>query len=256
MYFNEYGDEVRGGLWGYAKSNCGVDMPQELAHKSVKIFRDSYPEVVQMWTDFEEAFKQVLKRGGVVKVGEVTWNRQEREWVQHPTQGKQCVITFQRMKMDGGGYTISATLPSGRAIYYLNATLEDETRQSKKNGNPYTVQTIYYDGIEHSATQGADGKNVKKHHKWGRVKTYGGKLTENFDQAIARDIFLHGLLLADDMGFDLAGLFHDEVMCENDDVWDGFCLNDLIYCITEVPDWAPNLLLGAEGFETRVYRKG
>src|SRR6185437_10618531 len=58
MFINEYGDEVRGGLWGYAKQVCGVDMPRELAHTSVKIFRESYPEVVQLWTDLEEAFKQ------------------------------------------------------------------------------------------------------------------------------------------------------------------------------------------------------
>ena len=31
LYTNEYGDEVRGGLWGYALQVCGVDMPKELA---------------------------------------------------------------------------------------------------------------------------------------------------------------------------------------------------------------------------------
>lgn len=176
MYINEYGDEVRGGLWGYALSVCGVDMPKELAHKAVKILRDAWPEVVQFWTDLEEAFKQVYKRGGVIKVGEVTWNRQQREWVEHPTKGKQCVIAFRRLKMDDGGYSIRMELPSGRALHYLNVTIEEEKRTSKKTGNEYTAQTIFYDGIEHSATQGADGKTEKKRHKWGRVKTYGGKI--------------------------------------------------------------------------------
>jgi DNA polymerase len=176
MFTNEYGDEVRGGLWGYALSVCGVDMPKELAHKAVKILRDAWPEVVQLWLDLEEAFKQVLKRGGVIKVGEVTWDKQAREWVEHPTKGKQCVLTFRRIKMPDGGYTIQMMLPSGRALHYLNATIEEEQKTSQRTGNPYTVYTIYYDGIEHSATQGADGKNIKKHHKWGRVKTYGGKL--------------------------------------------------------------------------------
>ena len=265
MFINEYGDEVRGGLWGYAKNVCGVDMPKELAHESVKIFRDSYPEVVQMWTDLEEAFKQVLKRGGVIKVGEVTWGwpasdgtydpSPKREWIEHPTKGKQCVITFRRKKMEDGGYLMRMELPSGRALHYINATIEEENRISKKTGKPYTSHTIYYDGIEHSATQGADGKNVKKRHKWGRVKTYGGKLCENADQAISRDILLHGMLTADEMGFHLWGLFHDELAGEEGDVWDGLTVHDLIWCMTDVPDWAPGLLLGAEGWEDRVYHK-
>lgn len=255
LYFNEYGDEVRGGLWGYALTVCGVDMPKELAHKAVDILRKAWPEVVRFWTDMEEAFKQVLKRGGVVKVGQVTWDRQTKQWVEHHTKGKQCVITFRRIALDGGGYMIRMELPSGRALHYLNATIEEEIRTSQKTGNPYTTYTIYYDGIEHSATKGADGKNEKKHHKWGRVKTYGAKLVENAVQAISRDDLLNSMLLADEMGFNLVGLFHDELLCEVDDTYDGLRLSDLVDCMTEVPEWAVGLPLGAEGFESQVYRK-
>ncbi len=261
MYVNENGDEVRGGLWGYAKSVCGVDMSKELAHEAVKIFRESYPEVVQFWTDLEEAFKQVLKRGGVIKVGEVTWNKKEREWVKHKTC-LGCVITFRRKAMEGGGYIIRMELPSGRALHYINATIEDEERTSKtpdpRTGefHTYTSHTIYYDGIEHSATQDANGATAKKKHKWGRVKTYGGKLCENAIQAIARDILLNGMLEADKMDFHIWGLFHDELACEEDDIWDGLRLDDLIYCMTLVPDWAPGLLLGADGYEGPYYKKG
>ena len=239
MYTNEYGDEVRGGLWGYALNACGTDMPKELAHKAVKIFQNSYPEVVQLWTDLEEAFKQVFKRGGIVQVGKVTWNRQTKEWVEHPTKGKQCVITFRRIKM-GDGYAIRMELPSGRALHYLNVSIEEETHISKKNQKPYITYTIYYDGVEHSATQGADGKNVKKHHKWGRVKTWGGKLVENGDQAISRDIFLHGLLLGDEMDFDFWGVFHDEGAAEVDDSPFGLRLEDLIWCFCQVPTGLPD----------------
>jgi len=255
MYKNENGDMVRGGLWGYAKNVCGVDMPKELAHKAVEIFRKAYPEVTQFWTDLEEAFKQVLKRGGVIKVGEVTWDKKEREWVKHPNF-LGCVLTFTRKKMDGGGYMIRMELPSGRALHYLNATIEEEQRTSKKTGQPYTAQTLYYDGIEHSATQDATGQTAKKRHKWGRVKTYGGKLCENAVQAISRDLLLNGMFLADEMGFDIFGLFHDELACEVDDDLMGLRLHDLVWCMSEVPDWAPGLLLGAEGFEGYVYRKG
>ena len=88
--------EKRGGLWGYALSVCGVDMPKDLAHKAVKILRDAWPEVVVFWNDLEEAFKQVFIRGGCIKVGEVTWSKEQREWVEHPTKGQGCVLTFRR----------------------------------------------------------------------------------------------------------------------------------------------------------------
>lgn len=256
MFFNEYGDEVRGGLWGYALTVCGVDMPKDLAHKAVKILRDAWPEVVTLWYDLEEAFKQVLRRGGKIAVGEVTWDRQEREWVEHPTKGQQCVLIFSRIDMGNGNYSIRMQLPSGRALHYLNATIDQEEWTSKKTGNPYTVDVIHYDGIEHSATQGADGKNQKRHHKWGRVKTYGGKLTENAVQAISRDDLLNSMFLADEMGFHCWGLFHDEVAVEEDD--DPFSpgLDDLVWCMTRVPKWAPGLILGAEGYTSAVYKKG
>jgi DNA polymerase bacteriophage-type len=256
MQKNEYGDMVRGGLWGYALNVCQVDMPKELAHKAVDIFRKSYPEVVQFWTDLEEAFKQVLAAGGVIKVGEVSWDKKIREWVKHPSP-LGCVLTFTRIKMADGGYTIRMQLPSGRALHYLNATIDAEEKVSKRTGRKYTAYQLHYDGIEHSATQNADGSKAKQRHKWGRVKTYGGKICENAIQAIARDILLNGMLLADEMGIPLWGLFHDELAAEvSIEDFGGFRLADLIYCMAEVPEWASGLLLGAEGFEGLVYRKG
>jgi DNA polymerase len=255
MITNENGDKVRGGLWGYAKNVCGVDMPLDLAHESVRIFRETYTEVVQLWTDLEEAFKQVLMRGGSITVGEVHWNRKQHEWQPH-THGLGCHITFTRRKMEGGGYLIRMQLPSGRALHYLNATVEQETKISEKDQHEYTVDVLRYDGIEHSTTQDANGQNVKKKRKWGRVKTYGGKLCENAVQAIARDILLNGMTMADDMGFHIFGLFHDELACEEEDSWTGLKLCDLTWCMSQVPDWAPGLLLGAEGFEGAYYKKG
>jgi hypothetical protein len=203
----------------------------------------------------EEAFKQVFKRGGVIKVGEVTWDKRTKEWVEHPTKGQGCVLTFRRVKMDEG-YAVRIELPSGRALHYLDVSIDEETRTSPRDGRPYTVETIHYGGIEHSATQGADGKTAKKKHTWGRVKTYGGKICENVIQAMSRDDLLNSLFLADEMGFHPWGLFHDEIAVEEDDVWDGLTLNDLLWCMVQTPAWAPGLLLGAEGYTSRVYKKG
>jgi DNA polymerase len=195
-------------------------------------------------------------RGGIIRVGEVTWSRELREWVEHPTKGKQCVLEFQRIAMKNNGWMIRIVLPSGRGLHYMNATIEAENRVSKKTGKPYTAHTIMYDGVEHSATEDASGARKKKHMKWGRVKTYGGKICENVIQAMSRDDLLNGMFEADDMGFHIWGLFHDELATEeDDDVFTGLTVQDLIYCMTLIPWWAPGLLLGAEGWEDYVYHK-
>src|SRR5690606_32008008 len=58
------------------------------------------------------------------------------------------------------------TLPSGRQLFYSQPRIEQDDRFNKL--------TITYMGVD----QG---------NKWTRLKTYGGKLTENVVQAIARD---------------------------------------------------------------------
>lgn len=50
--------------------------------------------------------------------------------------------------------------------------------------------------------------------KWGLVETYGGKLTENLVQAIARDVLAHALIELRRNGFPPVLTVHDEIICE------------------------------------------
>ena len=251
---NEFGDRVTTGLIAYAKNVCGVDLPPNVAYDAINILRKSWPEVVQYWTDLEEAFKQVLKNGKSIRVGEATWNKREKKWENCETVVEGTVIEFDRKKIKYGGYMVRIKLPSGRHLHYLNATLEEETVPGN-DGKPWTRTQIYYDGIEHSATQNEDGSAAKKNHKWGRVKTYGGKICENVVQAFSQGLLLNGMLLADAMGFILFGCFHDELAAEVDDDPYGLGINDMIQCQSESPTWAPGIRLGAAGGESKFYRK-
>ena len=251
---NQFGDTVRSGLWGYALNVCSVDMPQELAHQAVKIYRESYPEVVQLWADMENAFKWVLRHGGKITVGEQTWNRYDREWggIENPDK---VYITFSRVQSKALGNIIRMCLPSGRFLHYLNSRLEKETVPGN-DGRPWERETIYYDGIEHSATTDESGAVAKKAHKWGKVKTSGGKLVENGDQAISRDILINGMHLAKGLGFKTFGVFHDEMATEVDDKqWDAPGISDLRWAMSQPPKWAPTLLLDAAGWEGTYYHK-
>lgn len=260
LIVNEFGDEVWSGLKGYAQNVCGVDMPRELAHEAVKIYRDAYPEVPQFWTDMDAAFKWVLKNGKYISVGKVGWDKQARDWYMVPENKEGAYITFSRVQSNSVGTIIRMRLPSGRYLHYLNARIEEEefTYTDKKTGKKRTAtgEVIYYDGVEHSATTDEDGSVAKRAHKWGKTKTYGGKLCENAVQAVARDILAHAARLAADMGFQIWGLFHDEIATLVDDTWDAPTLEDLRYCMSQPPAWGPTMLLDAAGYTGSYYRKG
>lgn len=89
-------------------------------------------------------------------------------------------------------------------------------------------------------------------NKWCEQATYGGKLTENIVQAVARDLLAEALKRLDKAGFDICMHVHDEVMAEEKDDKRIGLFEKLI---TEVPTWAAGCPIGAEGWSGRRYKK-
>jgi DNA polymerase len=89
---------------------------------------------------------------------------------------------------------------------------------------------------------------------WGTVRTYGGRLVENVVQAIARDVLAEGMLRAHEMGFEIVGHTHDEIITLVPDS-SRLNLTQLTDCMIAPIDWAPGLLLKAEGYEAVTYKK-
>lgn len=83
----------------------------------------------------------------------------------------------------------------------------------------------------------------------------GPLLVHNCTQAAARDVLGHGILLADQRGYNTVLTIHDEALCETPDTPE-FSHMGLAECLATVPAWAPNLPLAAAGFESMRYRKG
>lgn len=219
---NKFGDTIKTGLWGYA-DGMGIKMPREDAHRAVKIFRDSYPEVVQLWYDLEEAsFNAVRNPGNVYKVGPVEF---------------QCF----------GAKVLRILLPSGRGLHYIRPMIEMlPFGTDPRTGEPRLKKTLTYAGIDQETRQ------------WTRVTTHGGKLTENIVQAISRDILLHAMFLADAQGFEICGHVHDEIISLRPDLPEhkGKDLIRLRECMIARPPWASDLPLNAEGYEGYFYKKG
>ena len=83
-----------------------------------------------------------------------------------------------------------------------------------------------------------------------RTDTYGGRLTENATQAVARDILAEALLRLEAEGYAVAGHVHDEVLVYG--THDPAELGDLM---SEPTAWSAGLPIAAEGFRTDRYRK-
>lgn len=84
-----------------------------------------------------------------------------------------------------------------------------------------------------------------------RIGTYGGRLSENITQAVARDILAESLVRLSDAGYRPVTHIHDEIAVEGSP--DRSAIRRLMCTL---PAWATGLPLDAEGFTTERYRKG
>lgn len=121
------------------------------------------------------------------------------------------------------------TLPSGRSLAYV---------QPRFDGRELT-----YMGMNQTT------------RKWERTKTWGGKLTENLIQAIARDCLAVSMSKIQKAGYHIVMHVHDEVIVEvpSEDAEEH--LKRIEELMGELIEWAPGLILTADGFTSEYYRK-
>lgn len=90
-------------------------------------------------------------------------------------------------------------------------------------------------------------------NRWGWDRTYGGKLTENVVQAIARDFLCESMLRLEDHGYPIIATVHDEVIVERPE-GEG-TLDEFIELLSTVPRWGNGCPIASEGYEAKRYRK-
>lgn len=83
-----------------------------------------------------------------------------------------------------------------------------------------------------------------------RVDTYGGRLTENVTQAVARDVLAGALVSLDRAGYDVVGHVHDEVLVQGT-----YPVEEIAGVLNDLPAWAEGLPIDAAGYTCPRYRK-
>nr|DAT06504.1 MAG TPA: DNA polymerase I [Caudoviricetes sp.] len=127
-------------------------------------------------------------------------------------------------------------LPSGRAVYYH----EVHTRPMMKFGKVF--QVLHF----------KDPKNISG-SAW--LTTYGGKLSENVTQAVARDVLANALINLEEHGAEVVAHVHDEVICQSGLSVDRVAELMGVSGSPFFPSWAEGLPLAAAGYTCKRYRK-
>lgn len=186
----------------------------EMAVKAIESFRSAYNKVVGFWYKVGDICIHVVKTRAT-----------------HVLNTKYCKFRF---SMVGGNLLI--TLPSGRNLTYPLPCLRDRA-------TPWgdVRQALHFYGKESGRVN------------WCLQSTYGGKLTENITQAIARDLLAFAMMRVEKNGYKIIGSVHDEIICEMPNKKGSIeHLNELM----EInPEWAKGLPIGAEGYESKRYKK-
>lgn len=204
-----------GGAVGAMKQmDTSGSVPEDEMQGIVTQWRAESPKIVRMWRDCQDAAVSVI-RG----------NQPKR--VLRSLQGTEFYV-----KLVDGTPVLFIRLPSGRPIAYWDPKVMDT-----EMGPRITYMT------QNQTTR-----------KWERCETYGGKLTENIVQSVARDCLAEKMKLLESMGYPIVFHVHDEMILDvpREDK-EAAALVDRI--MGEPIDWAPGLPLKGGTYECDFYRK-
>lgn len=195
----------------------GVGALKQMGALDMGLTEEELPELVQTWRG---ANPNIVQFWYDVERAALTAVREKRKVPLHHGISFLYEAGMMRIK-----------LPSGRHLTYV---------RPKIGKNKFGKDAISYEGV------GDQGK-------WMRLDTYGGKLVENIVQAVARDCLAVAMMRVADAGYHIVMHVHDELVA---DAPHGFgSLTEVEAIMSRPIEWAPDLPLKAEGFETDFYMK-
>lgn len=213
---------IRFGMWSKDRGSLRAEDPK-LRHKIKTIVlgcgygagAKKFSEISDM--DMVEAFEAVhLYRRALPKVPKL-WSRYDS-----------CLYSAFQTVSSGRKWDL--TLPSGRSLNYSGISFV-----SHNGGRQCVIDKII-------------GGNKRKTRVW------GGVITENASQALARDIFCHHIVALHEAGHKILFHVHDEVVIEAPSEGAEETLKEVVKIMSTAPEWI-DLPLSAEGKILKQYEK-
>jgi DNA polymerase len=181
----------------------------------VELYRSKYKEVKWLWYGLQDAAIETVRTGEMHSYQRVTF----------------------AMVHDAAGHWLTAILPNGRRLWYFDPVIiKSETSWGEMR-----------DGVTYM------GRDNKKGGSWGRIRTYGGMLTENVVQAVARDLMAEAMIRVEKAGYPVVLTVHDEIISEllkgkgNQEEFEGL--------MAQAPHWAEGCPIAVEGGVITRYQK-
>jgi len=240
----------QGGLGAFTTmgGTTAKELGDDAINDIVRAWRRAHSNIQSFWYDLEGAAKQAIRNPGEgFVVRDLVLDLKTDEWG----------VDWLRMRLPSGRYLcyMRAHLDEhkcgacdGKGNVVVGGTMEDPSEPRRvvcpacAGAGTWGTGAIRYEGVNQYTRQ------------WTTLDTYGGKLTENAVQAIARDVLFAGMQAAEEAGYAVVLRVHDELVTEVPDTpeWSD---KDLSGLMATNPPWATGLPLAAAGFEGYRYRK-
>lgn len=138
--------------------------------------------------------------------------------------------------------------------------LEDNLRKTAATTNDHHAEIALPSGRSLTYRNVSTSHNgltceLPRNGKMLRLGTWGGSLTENLVQAVARDVFMDRCVALYNLNLRACMRVHDEVVIEVPEDKAEELYKVALTTMTTPPAWAGGLPLGADGCITRVYKK-
>lgn len=200
----------------------GVNALKAMGALNMGLSEEELPDIVSRWRQANARIVDLWHKVGQAAITAVRTGQ---------TQGARGLMFALEGDILYGQRFLTVRLPSGRKLYYPKPFLAE---------NQYGQEAIHYHAVNQQTRM------------WEVNSTYGGKLTENIVQAIARDCLAETLKRLHDRGLVVVFHVHDEVIIDADN---DLSVDEVCGIMAEPIEWAPGLILKGAGFEGKYYKK-
>lgn len=200
----------------------GVSALEAMGGARLGLSEDEEKEIVQLWRKSNQNITQLWQTLEAAAIKAIRTGEDVRV--------NRGIVVGRKWGM------LTITLPSGRTLCYPRVSIGIERNDGWRGDH----EIIEYEGTNQTTK------------KWGKIRTYGGKLTENVVQAIARDILGIVILRAREAGLPVVFHIHDEIIVE---AAPGQTLEQVEALFSKPISWCTDLPLKGAGYTTPYYLK-